>query len=270
MDWRNLHSVVTGGSSGIGRALVDRLARRGGRVSVVALDDEDLERVASDHAHREGAVTVHAADVGDEAQVRAAIDEAVAAHGPCDLLITSAGITRPGRFLELPDGEFEREMSVNYFGTLHAIRAVAPSMMNRHTGTIVAISSAAGLLGVYGYSAYGASKYAVRGLCDVLRTEMKPHGVHVACTFPTDVDTPMFAGEQAYLPEETRAISGSITPISPEKVAGAVLRGVERRSVYIFADPSTRALDALVRIAPGTTRWWLDRKVARSRRASND
>ena len=68
-------------------------------------------------------------------------------------------------------------MRVNYFGTLYAVRAVAPAMVEARRGSIVTISSAAGLLGVFGYSAYGASKYAVRGLCDILRTELKPHGI---------------------------------------------------------------------------------------------
>jgi 3-dehydrosphinganine reductase len=178
------------------------------------------------------------------------------------LLITSAGIVRPGHFLELPDGEFEREMEVNFFGTLYAVRAVVPSMMERRSGRIVAISSAAGLLGVFGYSAYGSTKYAVRGLCDVLRTELKPHGIYVGCVFPTDVDTPQFAGEQEFLPEETKAISGSVAPVSAEKVAAAILRGVDRRRASIFTDPTTMVLDRLVRMAPGMTQRWLDSKVS--------
>jgi len=262
MQYRGVHAIVTGGSSGIGRALVARLVDRGSQVSILALDDHDLERVAADYADSAGAVTTYAVDVGDEKQVQAAVTDANSLHGPCDLLITSAGIVRPGHFLELPEGQFEREMRVNFFGTLYAIRAVAPSMMERQSGRIVAISSAAGLLGVFGYSAYGSTKYAVRGLCDVLRTEMKPHDVYVGCVFPTDVDTPQFAGERPFLPDEAKAISGSVTPISAEKVAVAILRGVDRRRANIFTDPTTTVLDRLVRMAPGMTQRWLDSKVA--------
>lgn len=262
MQYRGVHAIVTGGSSGIGRALVARLVARGCEVSILALDDADLHKVADEYADSTGSVTTYAVDVGDEAEVRAAVADAVALHGPCDLLITSAGISRPGRFLEMPDGEFERHMRVNYFGTLYAIRAVAPSMVDRRSGRIVALSSAAGLLGVFGYSAYGSTKYAVRGLCDVLRTEMKPHGVYVGCVFPTDVDTPQFSGEQEFLPEETKAIAGSVKPISAEKVAIAILRGIDRRRANIFTDPATTVLDRLVRVAPGFTQRWLDAKVA--------
>jgi 3-dehydrosphinganine reductase len=135
-------------------------------------------------------------------------------------------------------------------------------MVARRRGRIVAISSAAGLLGVYGYSAYGSTKYAVRGLCDVLRTELRPHGIYVGCAFPTDVDTPQFAGEQPFLPEETKAISGTVKPMSAEEVAAAILRGVDRRRASIFTDPTTTVLDRLVRAAPGLTQRWLDSKVA--------
>ncbi len=255
------HAVVTGGSSGIGRALVHRLADQGTRVSIVALDDHDLVAVEAEHRHRAGGVSTHGADVGHADQIKAAMEEAIDRHGPCDLLIASAGIARPGRFLEMDAEWFERQMRVNYFGTIHAMRLVVPDMVDRRRGGIVAISSAAGLLGVYGYSAYGPTKYAVRGLCDVLRTELKPHGIYVGCVFPTDVDTPQLAGEQPFLPEETRAISGTIKPISADKVARAILRGVEKQRANIFTDPTTMVLDRLVRMAPGLTQRWLDSRV---------
>lgn len=261
MDYHGTHAMVTGGSSGIGRAVVGRLIDRGARTSIVALPDADLIAVASEYAES-GAVTTHGADVGDESQVQAAVAEAVEHHGPCDLLITSAGIARPGHFLELAGDQFERQMRINYFGTLYAIQAVAPSMIERRRGGIVAISSAAGLLGVFGYAAYGPTKYAVRGLCDVLRTEFKPHGVYIGCVFPTDVDTPQFAGEQPYLPAETKAISGTVKPISADKVADAILRGIDRRRANIFTDPTTTVLDRIVRVAPGLAQRWLDRRVA--------
>lgn len=256
------HAIVTGGSSGIGRALVHQLAHRGARVSIIALDDADLAAARVEHASRANAVTIHAADVTDEAQVREAVADTFEHHGPCRLLVTSAGIARPGRFLELDSGQFERQMRVNYFGTLNAVRAVVPAMIDQGGGSIVAISSAAGLLGVFGYSAYGPTKYAVRGLCDVLRTELKPHGIHVGCAYPTDVDTPQFAGEQPYLPEETKAISGTVKPISADQAAQAILRGVEKRRANIFTDTTTSILDRLVRMAPGLTQRWLDSRVA--------
>lgn len=106
------HTIVTGGSSGIGLALVRRLAGLGARTSVIALDDEDLVRLR-------------------QSQPSA----------------TCAGIIRPGYFMEIPDEEFERQMRVNYFGTLWPIRAVVPPMIAGRSGSIVAISSFGGLMG---------------------------------------------------------------------------------------------------------------------------
>ena len=269
MPYEGAHAVVTGGSSGIGRALVTKLVDRGAEVSIVALDDADLTQSASDFAGMGGRVTTHAADVSVESEVVSALAETTTVHGPCDLLITSAGISRPGYFLEMPEGSFEHHMAVNYFGTLYAIRAVAPSMIERSSGSIVAISSAAGLLGVFGYSAYGSTKYAVRGLCDVLRTELTPHGIHVGCVFPTDVDTPQFDAERPHLPPEALAISGSVKPISADKVAVAILKGVDKRRANIFTDAGTTVLDRLVRVAPGLTQRWLDRKVATAAHAQD-
>ncbi len=115
------HAIITGGSGGIGLALVRRLAGLGARTSVIALDDDDLVRLRRSRP----SVTCVGADVGDRDQAQAAVAACVDAQGPCDLLFTCAGIVRPGYFMEIPDAEFERQMRVNYFGTLWPIRGQA-------------------------------------------------------------------------------------------------------------------------------------------------
>jgi 3-dehydrosphinganine reductase len=262
--FRDRHAVVTGGSSGIGLALVRRLAERGARVSVLALDDGLLQALREE---RLPGVVLAAGDVGDRDRVRAAIGEFADIHGPVDLLVTVAGVTRPGYFQDLPDDEFERQMRINYLGTLHAVRAVAPTMIERRQGTIVSISSAAGLLGVFGYSAYGPTKYAVRGLCEVLRVELKPYGIYVGCVFPSDVDTPMLTFETPLKPPELVAISGTVRPIPPDRVAAAVIRGIERRQARIFTDARTKWVGRLSSWSPGILGWLMDRKVRAVRRS---
>jgi 3-dehydrosphinganine reductase len=264
--FRDRHALVTGGSSGIGLATVRRLAARGARTSVIALDDPYLAALRADPPPL-ASLHLEVADVSRRDEAEAAIGRCVAAHGPCDLLITCAGIARPGYFHEIPIEVFERHMEVNYFGTLYCIRAVVPSMMARRRGTIAAISSSAGLISVFGYTAYGPSKFAVRGLCDVLRIEMKPHGIHVACIYPSDVDTPQLAGEEPYKPEELHRIAGTIKPIPPEQVADAILHGLRRRSPVIYADPKTRLLARLAGTAPGFTRLYMNTSMRRARRA---
>ena len=134
-------------------------------------------------------------------------------------------------------------------------------MAARGHGSIVGVSSAAGLVGVYGYSAYGAAKFAVRGLLESLRTELVPLGVHVGCAFPPDVDTPMLAEEEAFKPTETKAIAGSIKPLAADRVAAAIVAGIDERRAEIYADVATRALARTVATAPGVYRRLFDRRV---------
>ena len=141
------------------------------------------------------------------------------------MLVTSAGSSHPGYFEQLDDAVFREQMDVDYFGTLHAVRAVVPSMIERGRGHLVTISSTAGLIGVFGYSAYGPAKYAVRGLAETLRPELAPHGIVVACVYPPDTRTPGFDAENELKPAETERISAAIKPREAEHVARAIVAG---------------------------------------------
>lgn len=256
VDLTGAHAIVTGGSAGIGLAVAERLAARGARVSLIA---RDPGRLAVAAARVPGAAWAPA-DVTDPRALAAAIDALVAVHGPCDVLVTSAGAAHPGYFLELDDAVFRAQMELDYFGTLHAIRSVLPSMVERRRGTVVGISSDAGLIGVFGYTAYGATKFAVRGLLDALRAEMRPHGVHVLCAYPPDTDTPGFAAENALKPPETAAISAGIRLRSAEEVAASIVAGIERSRVVITADVQS----ALLARVAGLLRPALDRVMDRA------
>lgn len=263
MRWQGAHVAVTGGSSGIGAAVALAVARRGARVTLIARGADRLA-TASDRiraAVPAAVVGVIAVDVSDRDAIGAAMERAAADRGAIDVLVCSAGIARPGRFLELDDDVFRSMIDVDYFGTLWPVRTVAPLMAERGNGSIVGVASGAALVGLYGYSAYGAAKFAVRGLFESLRTELAPHWVHVGCVFPPDVDTPQLAEEAAFKPAETKALSGSIKPISAGQVADAIVAGIEHRRAEIFADPQTRALARTVATAPGIYRRLFDRKI---------
>lgn len=246
------HVCITGGSSGIGLALAEQCLDRGAAVSIVARDPERLEvaraGLAVGAAGRGGSgpvgvrVASASADVTDPAALRTAIDVLVAAHGPVDVLVTSAGYARPGQFLDLDDAVFRDQMEVDYFGTLHAVRAVVPSMVERRRGHLVLVASTVAFVGIYGYSAYAPAKHAVRGLAETLRPELKSHGIVVACAYPPDTATPGFDRENEHKPETTKRIAGSIKPRSAAAVAAAMVKGIERDRRVITADPSTAAL----------------------------
>jgi 3-dehydrosphinganine reductase len=263
-DLRDQHVIVTGGSSGIGLALVRRVLALGAKVSVVALDDGDLARLRDDPPAGAHPLHLAPADVSDRLQVTGAIASSLERHGPAEVLVTCAGVVHPGYVEDLPNEVLERDMAIDYFGTLWCIRAVLPSMLERGSGTIACISSFAGLIGVFGMTAYCPPKYAVRGLCETLRTELKPRGIHVASIYPTDTDTPGLAAEVPQHPPEQDAMQGKIKPKSPEIVVDAILDGIARRRKRIYPGGWNWFLARLANAAPWIGDRIVDRAVAKA------
>ena len=264
------HVLITGGSSGIGRATATRVLERGARVSLVSRDSERLARAEDALEAAVGdptRVCAEPADVTDRESFEAALGLLIAQFGPVDVLVTSAGGARPGHFEELTPDVFVEQMSLNYFGTLNAIRAVVPSMIERHRGHVMLISSAAGLVGAYGYSAYAPAKFAVRGLAETLRAELKPHGVFVGCAYPSDVDTPGFEAEAATKPEATATMSARVRVRSAEEVAKAIVDGIERERLVVTSDFQTALLVRAAGLLAPVVRHTVDRHVRKASRS---
>jgi 3-dehydrosphinganine reductase len=172
-------------------------------------------------------------DISDYDALTAKIDNWIGQNSVPDLVINSAGITYPGYFQDLEVEIFHRLMDVNYFGTLHVMKILVPMIIKEGKGTIVNISSITGFIGIFGYSGYGASKYAVRGLSDVLRAELKPLGIQVSVVFPPDTQTPQLDFEESLKPPETKTITASAQILSADRVANTILRDV-RRGKYVI------------------------------------
>ena len=227
-------ALITGGSSGIGMALAQLLARQGANVWLLARRQQPLESALQGlpcyNGQRHGMLSV---DVSNWEQVQDAMQGFQNEVGVPDLLINSAGITHPGYVQEIPVEVFHQMIQVDYLGIVHMVKAVLPGMLARGSGHIVNISSGAGYVGLFGYTAYGAAKYAVRGFTDVLRAEVKPLGVQVSIVFPPDTDTPQLAYENEFKPFETRVITGNGGMLRPDKVAQAILDGVRRKQYAI-------------------------------------
>lgn len=258
---------MTGGSSGIGRAFVRNVVSRGAGVSVLALPDGDLEATGAELAAAGARYEIAGLDVTNRIAVTDAVRRVTDSLGPCAVLLTCAGIAHPGYFERLDDDIFRRTMEIDYFGTLHAARAVAPEMIARGSGSIVGISSAAGLIGVFGYSAYAPPKFAVRGLLEVLRLELGPFGIHVGCVCPPDTDTPQLAYENRFKPPETYAISGAIKPYPAEVVAASIVDGMEHGRFIITPDWQTKVIARTAGLLHGTWVRYFDSRVRAARRA---
>ncbi len=270
MDFHGKNVIVTGGSSGIGKATARMLVQRGANVAIIArrqaLLDAALAEFEAERVDSAQIFQAHSADLSDWEQAQAAIAAVtVEGHTP-DILINAAGIAHPGYFEELPIEVFRRTMDVDFFGTLYPTKLVAPMMMARHSGHIVNFSSVAGFLGVFGYTAYGAAKFAVRGFSDVLRSELKPYGVHVHVVFPPDTDTPQLHEENKIKPPETREIAGNARVLQPEDVAQAVIRGIERHKYIIIPGFESKLYFLLTNGIIAFSRWYFDRVIASSRK----
>lgn len=219
--------LVTGGSSGIGLAVARLLAARGERVSLLARDPERLAGAAASLSPGENVLTL-SADVTDAAAVNAAVSEAMARFGPIDALVASAGIVEPALFLDQDAATFDRQVAVNLTGVANSARAVLPGMRERGAGRVLIVSSGAGLVGIPGYSAYCASKFALRGLAAALRAEAAPDGISVSVCFPPDTLTPQLERELQLRPPQARALIGRVKPREAGEVARTILAGMDR------------------------------------------
>jgi NAD(P)-dependent dehydrogenase (short-subunit alcohol dehydrogenase family) len=182
--------LITGGSSGIGRATAVRLAGCGARVAVAARSAAALAEVVQD-AERCGAEALAIpTDVTDAEQCRHAVETTIERFDRLDVLICSAGVSMRAAFAETDLTAMEQVVQVNFFGTLYITHHALPHIRATR-GSLVAISSLVGKRGVPTYALYGASKFAVQGLYESLRLELAPDGVHVGVVSPGHVDTPL-------------------------------------------------------------------------------
>jgi dehydrogenase/reductase SDR family protein 7B len=182
--------LITGGSSGIGRVAALRFAAYGAKVSVVARGAEALDAVVREIAFLGGEATAIPGDVSNPEECRLAVEKTVARFGRLDIVICSAGLSMRTFFEGSDLAAMEAVMRVNFFGTLYITHYALPHV-KQSRGSLVALSSLTGVRGIPSYSIYGASKYAVEGLYESLRLELRRDGVHVGVFAPGFVDTPL-------------------------------------------------------------------------------
>ncbi|WP_457974612.1 SDR family oxidoreductase [Arthrobacter sp. D1-17] len=184
-------AVVTGGSSGLGRAAAASLAAAGVNVAVLARSRADLEETVREIAGISRTATVLAVpvDLGESIAVKQAIDQVRAELGPVDILVNAAGTDVPGPIETLDPADWDRVLNVNLRAVFLLSKAVLPDMRSRGGGTIINISSVAGRRGWANASAYCASKFALTGLTQALAAEGKEHRIKVSLLYPGGMDT---------------------------------------------------------------------------------
>jgi len=240
--------LITGGSSGIGKATALRAARLGARVALAARSLEPLEAAASEVRTLGAEVLTVPTDVGDPAACRAMVAATVARFGQLDVLINSAGISLRGDFEPTTPETTERIFRVNVLGTIYATQAAIPEV-RKTRGSLIALASLAGKRGCPSYAIYGASKFAVCGLYEAIRIELSDDHIHVGVVSPGFVATPLREkqlGPDGLPHPEPQKVPFEIWPV--ERVVECVLYLVRTRKSEAYLPWFVRyyvALDAL-------------------------
>jgi len=254
-------AIVTGGGSGIGRALAAELASKGAFVTIADIC-EDVDVVAKElDTDGSGRVRGARVDVRDFAALRDLVAQVVQERGRLDLMVNNAGIAEGGFSHELDIGHWRRTLDVNLLGVVNGVVAVYPTMVEQGSGTIVNTASLAGLAPAIFVAAYTASKHAVVGLSLALRPEAARRGVVVTALCPGAVDTPILDAPPAIeLDSDAWTMPGreymrrARFPLQPaERFARRAARGIARGRAVVLGSPRSRAMWLLHRASPTLT-----------------
>lgn len=252
-------AFITGGASGIGFGMAQAFAAAGMKVALADVDDQGLDRAASDFAKTNATIVTVRLDVTDRGAWASALDRVESALGPVDLLCNNAGIGGAGGLMETIDPEaFDRVIAVNLTGVHNGIAAIVPRLKARRAGGhIVNTASMAGLLGTPGLGGYVASKFAVVGMSEVLRRELEPFGIGVSVLCPGFVRTAIAESvverDAGTVPSAGAGMGGQLVEIvrqavdngaDPRKVGEFVLQGIRENRFYLLTHAEYRDIVA--------------------------
>ncbi|XP_012233007.1 3-dehydrosphinganine reductase isoform X2 [Linepithema humile] len=227
---KNKHVVITGGSSGIGKHVAIIAAKHGANVTIIARDIQRLEATKNEILHAcenkdVQRVEYLSLDIGANYEnVEKAVADLERTMGPIYMLVNCAGTAICGKIEDTTLDSLNKMININFLGAYYCIKAVAQRMKASREGMIVLTSSQAAMLGIFGYSAYCSTKFALRGLAESIAMELQPYNVSVTLCLPPDTDTPGFAAEELSKPLETRLISQAAKLVTPDVVADKLFK----------------------------------------------
>ena len=260
-DFNNRVVVVTGAAGGIGFALARRFGSAGAKVAMLDLND-DAVAVAAETLRQEGIETLAlGCDVADPGAVVAAVEAVMEHFGGIDVLINNAGISARAAFTDTHLGVFHKVMAVNFFGPLYGTKA-ALGVLCRHKGLIITISSLAGFTPLYGRTAYAASKHALHGLFDSLRSELRGTGVGVLLICPgftaTGIGTAALDGDGS-IARHPQTTAGK--PATPEEVADQIFNAAAKNKRLLVLTPIGRLGRLINKLSPRLYEWLMVRSM---------
>jgi len=255
--FRNQVVIVTGASSGIGRALALQLAGQGAKVVLAARRLERLEKVALESRAQGGEALVVPTDIGEESQCKSLVEKTIAEFGRLDMLINNAGLAVSALFDEFPDlNLFKHSLDVNFYGAVYSTYYALPHLKQTN-GRIVAISSVGGKAAIPYNTPYIASKYAMHGFYDALRMEITQHGVSITIICPWWVVSEFHEAQMNKdgVPRGPRGRSiYTKKTMTAEQCAAITLRAADKRHREVLMGPGALAVWLKV-LAPGLLDW---------------
>lgn len=242
--------VVTGGGSGIGRAMVLALVKKGARVAAVDIHEAALQETAKLVGDKRDAVSIHVLDITDRKKVEALPLEVIHKLGAVDGLINNAGIIQP--FVRVNDLDYkaiDRVMGVNLYGQLYMIKSFLPELLKRPEAHIVNVSSMGGFFPVPGQTLYGASKAAVKLLSEGLYAELLDTNVGVSVAFPGATNTNI--SQNSGVSISTGGAEAPKFPMtSPEAAAEEIIAAIEKKKFQVFIGRDSKMMNLFYRISP--------------------
>ncbi|MBM3137647.1 MAG: SDR family NAD(P)-dependent oxidoreductase [Chloroflexi bacterium] len=253
-SFQNKISVITGAGSGLGRSFALQLAAAGSHLALCDLDMDGLEKTRRMIRNDGKRVSLHHVNVADQAQMENFSIEVLATHGAVDILINNAGICyRPMSFEETTNSQLEQMINVNLWGVIHGIHAFLPHLKIRQEAYIVNISSLAGLVGLFGHSAYSISKSAVRGLTESLQVELAGSSVKIMVVHPGGVKTNLIRNAPNLL-ENERDISHDLFTklafLDADKTVKKILHAVQKKRNRVIIGTDAHLIYWLCRLFP--------------------
>jgi short-subunit dehydrogenase len=247
-DFDGKRCLITGAASGIGRATAFATAARGAELYLTDLDAERLEQVGAEIEAAGGAVShLRALDIADHAAVVALAEEIHVAHGSMDVAMNVAGVSTWGPIDQLRHSDWKKMIEVNLMGPIAVLENFVPPMIEAgRGGHIVNVASAAGLIALPWHAAYSAGKFGLRGVSEVLRFDLRRHGIGVSLVCPGAVATPLVGslevrGVDRQHPAFQEAVEDfEKRAVSPEHVAEKIIRGVEKNRYLVFTSADIR------------------------------
>ncbi len=262
-------AIICGGSKGIGKETAKLMARLGANLLIIARSLNALEDTKKECSElltlKEQKIEILSCDCSDNDKLRPLLENNISKNGIPDFLINVVGYAYSQYVEKITLADFKQNFETNYYGQLVPTLIVLPHMMKEKKGQIAFVSSTLGYMGIMGFASYSPSKFALVGLAECLRNELKPYNIKISVLYPPDTDTPGLKIENSTKPQECAVISGNAKLLQPEEVAKFFVEGIIKKKFNIMKG-DVKLYWWIKRLAPRLVFAFIDGDLAKARK----